>query len=317
MLSLSVMSRSMLRQIGRMEVKLIRQCTTETVTRRQDVFFDSEVQSLLKGITGLNRDKIFRTRREGKRVERAVYQFVTDEELKQLQQESDEKASKKLQMPPVMDERNPVGRELEADPMLVGFDISKFVFTDITYGVSDRERLVVVRDPDGVLRTADWEEQDRMNQVYYPRKERKSYVPQLFELEQLEELLNSSDDKYEYVLDRNCSQFEPDHPTYIRTAEFVYEHVNVNKKFSLLHSTRHYGPLAFYLCWTKQADELIIHQIMSRRLQDAANTIKLYQKINKDTSFRVVEDDRQTVINFAKTSAAKGEKLQMVLDRVS
>ena len=44
----------------------------------------------------------------------------------------------------------------------------------MTWKYSDRERLVVVRDPDGVLRTADWEEQDRMIQMYYPRKDRKS-----------------------------------------------------------------------------------------------------------------------------------------------
>ena len=33
----------------------------------------------------------------------------------------------------------------------------------------DRERLIVVRDIDGTLRTATWEEHDRMNQIYYPR----------------------------------------------------------------------------------------------------------------------------------------------------
>ena len=33
----------------------------------------------------------------------------------------------------------------------------------------ERERLVVVRDTDGTLRTAEWEELDRINQTYYPR----------------------------------------------------------------------------------------------------------------------------------------------------
>ena len=32
--------------------------------------------------------------------------------------------------------REPKGRVLEEDPHLVGFDISKHVFTDITFGVS-------------------------------------------------------------------------------------------------------------------------------------------------------------------------------------
>merc|ERR1719259_620500 len=120
----------------------------------------------------MNKDKVFRARREGRATERSLYQFVTDDELKKLQKEADQKAEQRLQMPPVMDARDPKGRVLETDPLLVGFDISKFVFTDITYGVSDRERIVVCRDPDGTLRTADWEEQDRMNQIYYPREER-------------------------------------------------------------------------------------------------------------------------------------------------
>jgi len=317
MFSMLTMCRGPIRQFAsRIEIKLIKQCSTESVVRKQDVFFDSEVQSLLKGLTGLNRKKIFRNRRQGQKIPVPEYQFVTDEELQKLRKESDEVAMKKLQMPPVMDERNPVGRQLENDEMLAGFDISKFVFTDITYGISDRQRLVVVRDPDGVLRTADWDEQDRMNQVYYPREERKHYTPQMFELEQLETLLENPD-KYEYVLDRNCSQFEPDHPIYIRTAEFVYEHVNEHKNFSVLHSTRHYGPMVFYFCWTKQVDEFLVHQLIQKDLTGAANTVRLYQKINKDLSFNVTEDDMETMRNFTKTSGRRPEKIEMALQRLT
>ena len=46
------------------------------------------------------------------------------------------KAEDKLQMTPVMEERNPSGKVLEIDPELMGFDTCKHVFTDITYGVS-------------------------------------------------------------------------------------------------------------------------------------------------------------------------------------
>ena len=41
----------------------------------------------------------------------------------------------------------------------------------------------------------------------------------MFLKEQLEELLNN--DRYLYILDRNCEQFEPDNPSYIATAEAV------------------------------------------------------------------------------------------------
>jgi len=157
-------------RLNRRERSLIKQCSTVAARKKQHVFYDTEVQGLLKTLTGLNQQKIFRTRNVGENIERSIYQFVTEEELQNMQKEFEQKAEMKIQMPPVMDERVNSGRVLEEDPHLVGFDVTKFVFTDITYGVSDRERIIVVRDIDGTLRTAECEEQDRINQTYYPRE---------------------------------------------------------------------------------------------------------------------------------------------------
>ena len=157
--------------------------------------------------------------------------------MEEAQAEIRAKAEVKLHMPPVMEEREVVSRVLEEDPDLVGFDTCNYVFTDITFGVSDRSRVVVVRQPDGELRTASWEEQDRLNQIYFPTEGRKHYTPQMFEPDNLQEILGP--EKYEYILDRNCLQFEPDHPVYIRTCELVYQHVSQHKHFDSLHSTRY------------------------------------------------------------------------------
>ena len=46
----------------------------------------------------------------------------------------------------------------------------------------------------------------------------------MFQEDALAEIM--SPDKYEYILDRNCVQFEPDHPVYIRTCEKVYEDIH-------------------------------------------------------------------------------------------
>ena len=82
----------------------------------------------------------------------------------------------------------------------------------------------------------------------------------MFLKEQLEELLNN--DRYLYILDRNCEQFEPDNPSYIATAEAVYEHINTNSCYDTLWSTRHFGPMVFYLVWEKKCDDLIgIHKL--------------------------------------------------------
>ena len=99
-----------------------------------------------------------------------------------------------------MEEREVMSRVLEEDGELVGFDTCNYVFTDITFGVPDRSRVVVVRQPDGRLRTATWEEQDRLNLVYFPIEGRKHYTPQMFEPDNLREILGP--EKYEYILDR-------------------------------------------------------------------------------------------------------------------
>jgi len=292
-------------------------CSTQAIVNsRQKLFYDEKVQSLLKSLTGLNQQKIFRARRDQKPRERSVYQFLTDEELAALQEEFTLKAEKKIQMPPVMTEREPKGRVLEEDPHLVGFDISKHVFTDITFGVSDRERIVVVRDPDGTLRTANWEEQDRVNQTYYPREGRKHKTPPMFEPEQLETLLGP--EKYEYILDRNCVQFEPDHPLYIRTAEMVYNHIIETKNFDTLHSTRHYGPLVFHMCCTNQIDEFIIHLILKKDLESAANVVEVFVRITKDPSVVIVSGSAEhTIRNFASSPASKKQqKIMMALEKV-
>lgn len=69
-----------------------------------------------------------------------------------------------------------------------GFDAAKYVFTDITYGIHDRDRIIVCREPDGTLRQASGEERDRMNQIYFPKLMRSIKAPPLFEIENLTEV---------------------------------------------------------------------------------------------------------------------------------
>ena len=64
---------------------------------------------------------------------------MTEEELQEAREEARKKAERKLQMTPVMEERDSATSEtLETDPQLAGFDTCKYVFTDITFGVPDR-----------------------------------------------------------------------------------------------------------------------------------------------------------------------------------
>lgn len=55
-----------------------------------------------------------------------------------MQAEVKEKAKEKVQMPPIVPLRTDLGQVLDINKDIIGFDNSKFVFTDITFGVSDK-----------------------------------------------------------------------------------------------------------------------------------------------------------------------------------
>jgi len=84
------------------------------------------------------------------------------------------------------------------------------------------------------------------------------------------------DNTYEFVLDRACHQFEPDDPIYIRTAEITYETVNLRGHHDYLKSTRHYGPMLFYLVSHRKMDNLLVHLLDQDRLLEASHVAYLF-----------------------------------------
>nr|XP_053654745.1 28S ribosomal protein S22, mitochondrial-like isoform X2 [Cherax quadricarinatus] len=253
------------------------------------VFFSENVQTILKKITGTDFNKVFRQRFDEKKLSPPEYKFMTDEELKQKMKNAERLSSKILQMPPVLKERQAISNILSRDPAITGFENCKFVFTDITYGLPDRKRLVVVRDPDGTLRQASWEEAERMNQIYNPRPGRKLKPPKLFQEEHLTNVLERGE--YEFVLDSACAQFEPDDPEYLRITSVVYESVDKKRCYQLLHSTRHYGPLCFYLTWNKKIENLLISLVQQEKLEACADIVRLYQLIHTDCKSKMINVD--------------------------
>ena len=72
--------------------------------------------------------------------------------------------------------------------LILGFDSARYVFTDITFGIHDRDRIIVVREPDGTLRSSTWAERDRMNHIYFPTEGRAHKPSRIFDLETLKEV---------------------------------------------------------------------------------------------------------------------------------
>lgn len=135
----------------------------------------------METLTTLDYNKVFRTRKDGYKQKPPEFKFLTDEELEEARKAAQYRAKKYLQMPPVVKERLEPSEPLCEDPALQDHDTVKYVFTDITYGLKDRQRSIVVREPGGTLRHAFWKERDRMIQTFLPKPERKLQKPKMFE----------------------------------------------------------------------------------------------------------------------------------------
>lgn len=77
-------------------------------------------------------------------------------------------------------------------------------------------RSIVVREPDGVLRQATWEERDRMCQVFFPALGRKIWLPKALSDEVLPSILENL--LHVNVLDLVCVQCDPQSSDYHRVS---------------------------------------------------------------------------------------------------
>lgn len=225
-----------------------------------------------------------------------------------IQDDATARATEKLQMPPILKAREPIDEVLSKDADLKGLNRNRLVFTDITFGISDRDRYILVREPDGTLRKASWEERQRCLQIYFPEDGRKLRMPKMFEENYLEDVLN--EERYEYVLDRACIQFEPDDPHYIRVVGRTYAHIDSNKKYDMLRSTRHFGGMVFYLTWHRKMDYLMVDMLQRDLLKDAIQLVLLHNILHPDseTATAVIYQEVKTLIDLIKTYVAKDAK---------
>lgn len=249
------------------------------------LFFNENVQLLLKKLTKIDYDKVFRTRKLEKRLATPEFKFMTDEELKVAHKKAESRALQKLQMPPILPPRKPINHVYVVDKKMEGYSTNKYLFTDISFGRNDRNRHIVLRDVDGTLRKATWEEREKANQIYFPRDGRKLRVPKMFQADYFEEVL--SKEWYEFILDRACIQFEPDDPLYIHITQTTYDKIAETGSFNKLESTRHYGPLIYHLTEKENLSSLFIYYLNSDRLDDVVDVIKLHGIIHPNKTCSV------------------------------
>jgi hypothetical protein len=103
-----------------------------------EIFFKENMQTLLDRLTGRDYDKVFQNRKLGQRLEPPKYELLTQEEVDQVMSEMEVKLKGKLQMPPLLKEREPINKILSFNPELQSFDDCKYVFINISQGVTNR-----------------------------------------------------------------------------------------------------------------------------------------------------------------------------------
>ncbi|KZC04110.1 28S ribosomal protein S22, mitochondrial [Dufourea novaeangliae] len=257
-------------------------------------FFNENVQQLLKKLTRIDYTKVSRVHKTGQRLNVGEYKFMTDEELEQSRLQAIQKLEDiRLQMPPVVKESKDTIRVLVDDPGLKDYDTAKFVFTDISYGINTRDRKIVVREPTGTLRHARMAERNRITQVYFPVNGKQLTVPQMFYEPYLEDLLKRKE--YVFILDRACLQFDPDDPEYHRITKEVYRHINAWNSYDILRSTRHFGPMVFYLVSEKKIDNLLVELLQSPAIDEAVSLVRLYYILHPDVASATEAQDKDSL----------------------
>lgn len=230
----------------------------------------------MKTLTRLDIERVFQSRPTP--FNKFSYHFLTRAEVRAKLDGSLRSARRMLQMPPVVKEQEDKIDVLSRDPALLGLETSKLIIADITFNIKDADRTILVRQPDGTLETAPAEIRRRINQTYFPLEGRKVIVPKMFEGEHLQRCLDEGN--YEFVLNRACIQFEPYDRDYHRVTAITYQHISDHCAFDVLRSTRHFGPLAFFLAWHQNINNLVIDCIRRDYLRNAVEAICLSFNLN-------------------------------------
>ncbi|KAH7727257.1 Protein MRPS-22 [Aphelenchoides avenae] len=278
------------------------------------LFIDDRVQDLLKQLTGLDLEQKIFAERRASRIERPHYALMTNEMLEEAKKKYEERGRKFLQFVPFKEPRTEVPTILAKDTEIADFDEAKYVFTDITFDATDQDRIVVVREVDGTLRTGMPEEHDRMNRVYYEQPNRPVFPPAVFTDPDLQNALSSN--KHEFVLDWACYYYEPDDPAYVNLCTTIFERTVGEDKIGLLHSTRHFGQFAFWAILNGKTPPLLNHFGKAGNLADAANVVRLHKTLFPDWKkpISVYQSDRQIIENFLEQNKRYKKDVPDLLD---
>ncbi|PIO65701.1 hypothetical protein TELCIR_12611 [Teladorsagia circumcincta] len=149
-----------------------------------------------------------------------------------------------------------------------------------------------------------------MNRTYYEKPNRPVFPPPVFEDPYLQNALDKKE--HEFVLDWACWFYEPDDPAYIRLVLRIFDRLVEAGDFDVLHSTRHFGTLVFYLALNGNIPPLLNYFGARGRIQDCAKLVRLQKILHPDWRFAInsSDSDLKIVTDFVKENSRYREQLK-------
>jgi len=246
---------------------------------RCTLFEGEEVQKILKRMTGVNVDKIYKSRKE--ELSNPKYQVLSEEQLREENEKILSDAERRLSMPPVRGLRKKLDIIISEDPELIECDEdgADYIFTDISHK-KGTNAILVRENSTGILREANWDERDRMRFIYWPREGQEYEMPPMLLDDNLPFVFDQL--RHEDVLDLIYLQFKLDAPDFIRVSHQVYEDIMSRGSYDVLKSTRYYGGMIFYYVTNQQTSTVFTSFVKNGRIDDAADVVRLHALINSD-----------------------------------
>lgn len=274
------------------------------------VFANEGIQKILHDITRFNEDVLF-AKRHVRRLRSSKMTFMTDKQLEESRKLAYKSIKPKIEMPKVMEPNLKPPEIIAKDEEIIGYNQHKIMFIDIGHGYTNSDRLMSVREPNGILRYPTHEERSRLNHMFRPTDYSSIDPPRLFEPERLADLLRRKE--YVFILNRACIQFEPDDPRFIEISNKVYDHINDCSDFKNLRSTRYFGPMSLYLIYNDKTDNLLIEMLAKHYIEDASKVVRIYHACNNITAPEKIDNDIDLINDYINNYSLKKHHVELAL----
>lgn len=240
----------------------------------------------LKFLTGFDLNKIFE-KKSNIEFEMPKYKLISIDNLNEIDEDIKMKSSRILSLKQIYTMRSPkLNYTLHKNEEINNHSQSKYVFIDTSKTIQDHnDRIIVVREPNGDLRLAGWNERRRLKFIFYGNdSEQLNKLPYFVSESGIKTMLFYN--KHKYVMDYIDNHIEPDSPDFSRISSIIFNDILQNMKLDALYSTRHYVQFIYWAITNNYFDKLLSIYLKNTKytLEEMGGLCYFYAYINNDNS---------------------------------